>query len=103
MLIYDPKVNEKEIASKLGVNEKNVDSNIGNWHKSNTIKDSVKNADAIVVLTEWEEFKKIKWDQISELMRKPAWVFDTRNICKKEGIEKSDINFWQIGISDEES
>jgi len=103
LLIYDPKVNEKEIASKLGVNEKNVDSNIGNWHKSNTIKDSVKNADAIVVLTEWEEFKKIKWDQISELMRKPAWVFDTRNICKKEGIEKSDINFWQIGISDEES
>ena len=69
--IYDPKVNEKEIASKLGKNEKNVDPNIGNWHKSNTIKDSVKNADAIVVLTEWEEFKKIKWDQISELMRKP--------------------------------
>ena len=103
LLIYDPKVNEKEIASKLGKNEKNVDPNIGNWHKSNTIKDSVKNADAIVVLTEWEEFKKIKWDQISELMRKPAWVFDTRNICKKEGIEKSDINFWQIGISDEES
>ena len=103
LLIYDPKVNEKEIASKLGKNEKNVDPNIGNWHKSNTIKDSVKNADAIVVLTEWEEFKKIKWDQISELMRKPAWVFDTRNICKKQGIEKSDINFWQIGISDEES
>jgi len=102
LLIYDPKVNEKEIASKLGKNEKNVDPNIGNWHKSNTIKDSVKNADAIVVLTEWEEFKKIKWDQISELMRKPAWVFDTRNICKKQGIEKSDINFWQIGISDEE-
>ena len=59
MQIYDPKVNEKEIASKLGKNEKNVDPNIGNWHKSNTIKDSVKNADAIVVLTEWEEFKKL--------------------------------------------
>ena len=103
LLIYDPKVNEKEIASKLGKNEKNVDPNIGNWHKSKTIKDCVKNADAIVILTEWEEFKKIKWDQISELMRKPSWVFDTRNICKKEGIEKSDINFWQIGISDEKS
>ena len=103
LLIYDPKVNEKEIASKLGKNDKNVDPNIGNWHKSYTIEDSVKNADAIVVLTEWEEFKNIKWGHISELMRKPAWVFDTRNICKKEEITKSDINFWQVGISDEES
>ena len=103
LLIYDPKVNEKEIASKLGKNDKNVDPNIGNWHKSYTIEDSVKNADAIVVLTEWEEFKNIKWGLISELMRKPAWVFDTRNICKKEEITKSDINFWQVGISDEES
>ena len=103
LLIYDPKVNEKEITSKLGKNDKNVDPNIGNWHKSYTIEDSVKNADAIVVLTEWEEFKNIKWGLISELMRKPAWVFDTRNICKKEEITKSDINFWQVGISDEES
>jgi len=103
LLIYDPKVNEKEIASKLGKNDKNIDPNIGNWHKSYTIEDSVKNADAIVVLTEWEEFKNIKWGLISELMRKPAWVFDTRNICKKEEITKSDINFWQVGISDEES
>ena len=34
-------------------------------------------------------------------MRKPAWIFDTRNICNKEEINKTDINFWQIGIARE--
>ena len=27
-----------------------------------------------------EEFKFIKWDEISKIMRKPSWLIDTRNI-----------------------
>ena len=100
LLIYDPKVNETEITSILGKTNINSDPNIGNWHKLNTIEECVQNTDAVVIITEWEEFKNINWEQISELMRKPAWVFDTRNICQKEEIEKSDINFWQIGNSE---
>ena len=99
LLIYDPKVTEQEIVSILGSNNLNLDTNKRNWHKLDTIIEAVTNADAIVVLTEWEEFKNINWDIIYSLMRKPAWIFDTRNICNKEEIEKTDINLWQVGIS----
>ena len=97
--IYDPKVNTNEIMSILGQKDPNSNANIGSWHKFNTINESVENADAIVVITEWEEFKYINWTKISSFMRKPAWVFDTRNICEKEEIEKTDLNFWQVGIT----
>ncbi len=99
LLIYDPKVTEQEIISILGNNNLNLDTNNRNWHKLDTIIEAVTNADAIVVLTEWEEFKNINWTKIYSLMRKPAWIFDTRNICNKEEIEKTDINLWQVGIS----
>ena len=97
--IYDPKVSQEEIISVLGKNNQELDNNAGNWHKLNTIIETVSNTDAIIVLTEWEQFKNINWVEISKLMRKPAWIFDTRNICNKEQIEKTDINFWQLGIS----
>ncbi len=98
--IYDPKVSQEEIISVLGKNNQELDNNAGNWHKLNTIIETVTNTDAIIVLTEWEEFKNINWVEISKLMRKPAWIFDTRNICNKEQIEKTDINFWQLGIGE---
>tara|TARA_B100000963_G_C22143924_1_gene458736 strand:- start:51 stop:314 length:264 start_codon:yes stop_codon:yes gene_type:complete len=85
--------------SILGQKDPNSNPFIGSWHKFNTINESFENADAIVVITEWEEFNYINWTIISSFMRKPAWIFDTRNICEKEEIEKTDQNFWQVGIT----
>ncbi len=101
LLIYDPKVNEKEISSILGKSSSSQDNHMGYWRKFNTIFDSVENTDAIVIMTEWEEFKYIDWVKISKRMRKPSWIFDTRNICNKKEIEKTNINFWQVGIGKE--
>ena len=43
--------------------------------------DAAKSSDAIILLTEWQEFREIRWEEIYEIMRQPAWIFDTRNIC----------------------
>ena len=48
-------------------------------------------------MTEWEEFKNIDWNIISSKMRKPSWIFDTRNIVDKESAIKSGLNFWEVG------
>ena len=37
--------------------------------------------DAILILTEWNEFKEVNWAEISKIMRKPSWIFDTRSIA----------------------
>ena len=52
----------------------------GSWFFSDNIYDAANDADAIVVLTEWEEYSNINWDKISKLMRKPSWIFDSRSI-----------------------
>jgi UDPglucose 6-dehydrogenase len=37
-----------------------------------------KNVEAIVIATEWKEFREIHWEEVYANMRKPAFVFDGR-------------------------
>tara|TARA_B100001248_G_scaffold251099_1_gene225845 strand:- start:179 stop:1609 length:1431 start_codon:yes stop_codon:yes gene_type:complete len=97
--IYDPKVNEEKIETEL---RHSLSSSVNKefkstWVKNNSIEDSVKDADAVVILTEWLEFSEIKWKHLVGLMRKPSWIFDTRNILNKKDLEDLDINIWING------
>ena len=58
---------------------------------------AVEGADSVVVLTEWEEYSSINWEEVSKKMRKPGWVFDTRNIVDQLKVEKSGLNLWVVG------
>jgi UDPglucose 6-dehydrogenase len=49
----------------------------------------VKDAHAIAVLTEWDEFKNYDWEKIYDDMNKPAFIFDGRNLLDKEKINKN--------------
>ena len=69
----------------------------GNWFFCNNIYEAVKGADAIVVLTEWEEYSKRDWKFISKQMRQPAWIFDSRYVVNVEEIKKVGLNLWRIG------
>ena len=51
----------------------------------------------IVVITEWDEFSEIDWNLASKKMRKPGWVFDTRNILDHAKVKKSGLNLWVVG------
>ncbi len=96
--IYDPKVNVDKIESDLGTPLK-IDSinQDENWCYCKSINEAVKGADAIVVLTEWKEFEKLDLKKISQLMRMPAWLFDTRSIVNIEKAKEFGLNVWQIG------
>ena len=91
--IYDPKVNLDQILSDLKTTE---NSNI---LKAKTIDESIINADAVVILTEWEIFKKLDWVNLYNSMRKPAWLFDTRGIIEFNSLKDCKINYWRIGLS----
>ena len=98
--IYDPKVNQKQIEIDLGipVSIPSVNNlNISGWEYSQSVIDSTKNSDAIIVITEWNEFKDLNWKLISREMRSPAWLFDTRSICNIKEAKKNGINVWRIG------
>ena len=91
---YDPKVNEKQILNEFVeiIDKENV------LVSENAIK-AVEGVDAILVLTEWEEFKNLEWDTIFKFMRKPAWVFDSRNCLNKEALIRIGFKVWSLGNS----
>ena len=67
------------------------------WFKVEDISKDLKNADAVLILTEWEEYGTINWNRAAEIMRKPAWVFDARSIINIDTIRSTNLNFWRIG------
>ena len=79
----------------------NIEEAKGNWFQSSIIYDATENADAVVILTEWEEFKNLNWQKITNNMRSPSWIFDTRYLLNPEDISKLDINYWRIGYGDQ--
>ena len=100
LLINDPKVINKQIEEELGLEEFKIDTeSSGSWSFADDIYTASKNADAILISTEWEEYKTLNWQKLANLLRKPSWIFDTRNIITKEIFSQKDINFWQIGTS----
>ena len=54
-------------------------------------------ADAVIVLTEWQEFKYLDWSSIYKSMRKPAWVFDTRILLEKDKLKEIGFEVWTLG------
>ena len=98
--IYDPKVGKEQIEydlNKKAVNKFEENSNTGSWKYSSSLYNAALESDAIVILTEWQEFKDIDWSKISIKMRKPSWLFDTRNITNYELAKSCGLKIWQLG------
>ena len=99
IIINDPKVNASQIARDLNLKEnlKNLDTGIGSWRFSKEPYEAVKNVDAVLILTEWDEYKKLDWQRISKLMRKPSWVFDARSVANIKEMQNQGLNVWSVG------
>ncbi len=57
---------------------------------------AAENADALLVITEWREFKLVNLERIKELMRNPV-VFDGRNLYNPERKRKLGFEYYSIG------
>ncbi len=96
--IHDPKVKSSQINFVLNESYLNCDVRVeGSWELSPSIDNAIKDAHAIIVLTEWEEYSKIKWIDKEYLLKKPVWIFDTRSIINIEEIKKTKIKLWRLG------
>ena len=107
LLIHDPKVTASQIESDLKINPtKSLDNShpyinekSGDWEHSQSINnlEIFNNAYAVLILTEWEEFRKLNWTKISKKMVPPAWVFDSRSIVNIEEVRDAGLNLWRLG------
>jgi UDPglucose 6-dehydrogenase len=58
--------------------------------------DALKGADALVIVTEWNEFRKPDFDRMRKLMRSPV-IFDGRNIYSPEQMKGLGFTYFSIG------
>ena len=97
--VFDPKVRRKQILfdlNSLGV----LDSaDVDGVETYDNPYEACKNAHAIAVLTEWDEFKSYDWQRIYDNMQKPAFVFDGRNILDPQEMKAIGFNFTAVGSS----
>ncbi|MBV8967758.1 MAG: UDP-glucose/GDP-mannose dehydrogenase family protein, partial [Verrucomicrobia bacterium] len=82
---YDPKGNQKVVELNLcpGV------------HLANSALEAVRDAEALVLATEWPEFGEVDLSEVHQLMRMPV-VFDGRNLFNPSTMR--DLGFEYFGI-----
>ena len=49
-------------------------------------------ADAVLVLTEWQDYSELNWPDLAGRMRKPAWVFDARAVADPAQIKAAGLS-----------
>merc|ERR1712137_935656 len=93
--VYDPKVRREEAIQEFKYHGVEVDDKLFTFTK--TPEEAVEGAHAIVILTEWDEFKTYKYDAFYSRMMKPAFLFDGRNLLDHCGLTKIGFEVHAIG------
>lgn len=57
---------------------------------------SAESSEAIVILTEWDEFKRLDFKRMHGILAKPN-IFDFRNILDRDALESLGFNYYRIG------
>ena len=82
---YDPKAVE---VSKFYIKEEIT--------YAKTSYDALKNADALLLLTEWNEFRRPDFEKMKSLLKSPV-IFDGRNQYNENRLKEKAIQYYQIG------
>jgi UDPglucose 6-dehydrogenase len=80
---YDPTGEKKEF------------ENLSNCNFYINIKDAVKNADLIILHTEWDEFKSLNFNSL--IKKKKTSLYDLRNLLNTADIKVKNLEYFSIG------
>ncbi|MEN8153601.1 MAG: nucleotide sugar dehydrogenase [Acidobacteriota bacterium] len=58
---------------------------------------AAENSNAILIVTEWDQFKGLDYQRIFDKMKKPAFIFDGRNILDHQKLYKTGFNVYPTG------
>lgn len=116
--IYDPKVSEEQMMDDLkrimnnaydgdfSAHLEQSESSMlvsSNVTVNSDVYEAAKGSHALLVMTEWDEFKTYDYGKIYESMQKPASIFDGRNLLDHKALKKIGFYVYAIGKNDVES
>ena len=58
--------------------------------------DAIKNKDALILITEWPQFKELDWVKVKKLLKHPV-IIDGRNIYDKEKLKNLSFKYFGVG------
>ena len=67
-----------------------------NWSSWSSAYDVAEGSDALMLLTDWEEFQLLDWNRIHLSMKVPLF-FDGRNCIEADKVRKADIRYIGMG------
>ncbi|PRP79287.1 UDP-glucose dehydrogenase [Planoprotostelium fungivorum] len=101
VFVYDPKVKEDSMLFELrqGVSEQEFQQIQKKITHSKSVLEACSGADAVVICTEWDEFKdtNMNYEEVYKVMRKPAFLFDGRLIVNASKLSKIGFQVEVIG------
>ena len=96
--VYDPKVKNQQMYADINyLNSRSEEDNQNHLKVVNDPYEACKDAHAIAVLTEWDEFIDYDWEKIYKNMNKPAFVFDGRMILDGDKLKDIGFKYYVIG------
>jgi len=105
LAIVDPKVDSAQIARDLERSPVAADAAAGSrpigadgsWLAAGTSLEAARGADAVLILTEWRDYRQLDWAEIAGVMRRPAWLFDARAVANTAAARAAGLNVWTVG------
>lgn len=61
--------------------------------------DCLQNSDALIICTEWKEFKLTDWSKVQKELKKPV-IFDGRNMFSLRTFDNHNLTYYSIGRRD---
>ncbi|KAG5635319.1 hypothetical protein H0H81_011732 [Sphagnurus paluster] len=97
--VYDPQVEHSQIWADLQEASPLIplDSIKKQVTICNSALEACKDAEAVVIATEWKEFLEIDWEAVYQNMNKPAFVFDGRLLVDADKLRKIGFKVTTIG------
>ena len=98
--IYDPVVNKELIAKSKWLTEKDsmlspLSSKLITFCRD--AYDAAKGADALVIVTEWNQFRNLDLDRVKRLLKEPYFFFDLRNIYEPKRLREKGFKYFCVG------
>lgn len=107
LCIYDPRVSVDQVKQDLGYVFAEEDGEVSDAKQRlidehvtvvDSCEEAASDAHAVALLTEWDEFKEVDFDAVFESMKKPAFLFDGRNILKQLDLTDKGFEYHGIGF-----
>jgi UDPglucose 6-dehydrogenase len=105
LAIVDPKVEADQMARDLEkppVTPEQARRGIplggeGTWTHEASPLEAACGADAVLILTEWKDYRQLDWPALHAVMRRPAWLFDARAVADPVAARAAGLNVWRVG------